>query len=207
MAEEKPAEGLASRWYALVELASRGFFVGAATLLALFSLSLLGVAAYTLLRAALHGEPLLKQILESIGLITIAVAVFDVAKFLVEEELIGERQLRSVLEARRSLTKFFTIIIIIIALEAIVLLFETKLDNVRELIYPTLLMAVGVFALVGLGLFQRLSAEGGSNRIGPDRAADEAREPTVHAAGSGGGARTEDKQSTDPASAPDEQRD
>jgi hypothetical protein len=187
VADGKMASGPASRWMALVELASRIFFAGAAILLGLFSLGLLCVAAWELLSAVFHGETLLAPILESIGLITIAVAVFDVAKFLVEEELIAERQLRSVIEARRSLTKFFTtIIIIVVALEAIVLLFETKLNNVRELIYPTLLMAVGVFALVGLGLFQRLSAEGGSNRIGPDRAADRAHEAVANAAAGGG---------------------
>ena len=186
MADGKMASGPASRWLTLVELASRAFFGGAAVLLGLFSLGLLCVAAWELLSSAFHGEALLAPILESIGLITIAVAVFDVAKFLVEEELIAERQLRSVIEARRSLTKFFTIIIIVVALEAIVLLFETKLDNVRELIYPTLLMAVGVFALIGLGLFQRLSAEGGSNRIGPDRAADRAHEAVANAAAGGG---------------------
>lgn len=198
MSDEKPASAFAARWYRLVELASRAFFAGAATLLGLFSLSLLCVAAYQLIHALLAGGSVLHPILESIGLITIAVAVFDVAKFLVEEELISERQLRSVIEARRSLTKFFTIIIIIVALEAIVLLFETKLENVRDLVYPTMLMAVGVLALVGLGLFQHLSAEGGSNRIGPDRAADRAHEAVAHAA-TGGGELQQEADADDPA--------
>jgi hypothetical protein len=115
-----------------------------------------------------RAEGILNQTLQSIGLVTIAMAVFEVAKFLVEEELIRERQLRSVLEARRSLTKFFTIIVIVLSLEAIVLVFETKLEAISDLIYPTALMAVAVAAVIGLGLFQRLSAEGGSNRIGED---------------------------------------
>ena len=61
---------------------------------------------------------------------TIAIAVFEVGKFMVEEELIRERQLRSVLEARRSLTKFVTIVIITLSLEGLVLVFETKLEHV-----------------------------------------------------------------------------
>jgi hypothetical protein len=148
---------------------SKIFYAVAAVVLVLFSITLLVVAVWHLLSAALQRRDLLHPTLESIGLVTIAIAVFEVAKFLVEEELIRERQLRSVLEARRSLTKFFTIIIITLSLEAIVLVFETKLERIADLIYPTALMAVAVLAVVGLGLFQRLSAEGGSNRIGDDR--------------------------------------
>ncbi len=49
--------------------------------------------------------------------------------------------------------------IIILSLEAILLVFETKLERVSDLIYPTALMAVAVGALVGLGVFLRLSTE------------------------------------------------
>ena len=67
---------------------------------------------------------------------------------------------------------FVTIVIITLALESIVLVFETKLEDIQNLLYPTALMAVAVLALIGLGAFQRLSAEGGSNLIGADEGAD-----------------------------------
>jgi hypothetical protein len=153
---------------AVLNAGSKVFYVVAASVLGAFSATLLIVAAYQLVASFARAEGVLYQTLQSIGLVTIAMAVFEVAKFLVEEELIRERQLRSILEARRALTKFFTIIVIVLSLEAIVLVFETKLEAVSDLIYPTALMAVAVAAVVGLGLFQRLSAEGGSNRIGED---------------------------------------
>lgn len=153
---------------ASIELVSKAFYTLAAFLLTLLSLTLLGVAAYRLTVEVVRGRDPLHQALESIGLVTIALAVFDVGKYLFEEELVRERQLRSVIEARRSLTKFFTIIIIALSLESIVLVFEAKLRDVTELVYPTGLMAVAVAAMIGLGLFQRLSAQGGSNRIGED---------------------------------------
>ena len=152
---------------ALVVAGSKVFYVAAAALLVGLSLTLLGVAAWQL-TAAPFGRDLLHHVLESISLVTIAIAVFEVARYLVEEELIRERQLRSVLEARRSLTKFFTIVIIVVSLEGIVLVFETKLERVADLVYPTGLMIVAVAAMVGLGVFQWLSAAGGSNRIGED---------------------------------------
>ena len=109
------------------------------------------------LRRRLPGPEALPQILRCIGLLTIAVAVFEVAKFLLEEELIRERELRSITDVRLSLTKFFTIVIIVLSLEAIVLVFEVKLDHIDQLIYPTALMGVAILALVGLGLFRWLT--------------------------------------------------
>ena len=56
-----------------------------------------------------------------------------------------------------SLTKFFTIVVIVLSLEGIVLVFEVKLDQLERLIYPTALMAVAILGLVGLGLFRWLT--------------------------------------------------
>ena len=166
--DPEPPETSARVLMVAVNTGSKVFYIVAATVLGAFSATLLIVAAYQLLASLVRAEGILHQTLQSIGLVTIAMAVFEVAKFLVEEELIRERQLRSILEARRSLTKFFTIVVIVLSLEAIVLVFETKLEAISDIVYPTALMAVAVAAVVGLGLFQRLSAEGGSNRIGED---------------------------------------
>ena len=130
----------------LLTAVSKTFFL--VTALALFALAagLVGVAVHDVW-VALPGADLLPQILRCIGLLTIAVAVFEVAKFLLEEELIRERELRSITDVRLSLTKFFTIIIIVLSLEGIVLVFEVKLDHIEQLIYPTALMGVGDSAL------------------------------------------------------------
>ena len=58
---------------------------------------------------------------------------------------------------RLSLTKFFTIVVIVLSLEGIVLVFEVKLDQIEQLIYPTALMVAAILALVGLGLFRWLT--------------------------------------------------
>ena len=166
-----PEEALGAVGWAFIAF-TKVFFGLAALLLFAFSFSLIGLAAWGLGLALLHDRPLMLETLESIGLIIIAIAVFDVAKFLIEEEVINERQLRSIRQARASLTKFFTIIIIAISLEAIVVVIETKLESIEKLIYPVSLMAVGVFALIGLGLFQKLTspAQGGRPRNGEEHA-------------------------------------
>ena len=140
----------------LLEAISKLFFAVTALALFLLAAGLVAVAVRDVW-AALPEPGSLAQILRSIGLLTIAVAVFEVAKFLLEEELIRERELRSITDVRLSLTKFFTIVIIVLSLEGIVLVFEVKLDHIEQLIYPTALMAVAILALVVLGLFRRLT--------------------------------------------------
>ena len=159
---------------ALLNVASKLFFAAAAAALMGLAVALLVTSAERWLTAALGDRELLHQTLECIGLVTIAIAVFEVGKFMVEEELIRERQLRSVLEARRSLTKFLTIVVITVSLEGLVLVFETKLEKVSDLIYPTALLLVAALVVVALGAFQRLSSTSDGNRIGADGKADAA---------------------------------
>jgi hypothetical protein len=154
---------------ALLANGSKLFYAAAALGLTVFAVVLLGIAGYRLVIAAARDWNVLHQTLECIGLVTIAIAVFEVGKFMVEEELVRERQLRSVLEARRSLTKFLTIVIITLSLEGLVLVFETKLERIADLIYPTALLTVAALAVVAMGVFQRLTSESVGNRIGEDR--------------------------------------
>lgn len=98
------------------------------------------------------------SLLNSVGLIIVSVAIIDLSKFVIEEYVLHTRELRAVREARRSLTKFMTIIIIAFALEALVATFEVAREQrFQTLLYPGGLMVTAVLALVGLGVFQWLS--------------------------------------------------
>jgi hypothetical protein len=96
--------------------------------------------------------------LDAIGYVVISIAVFDVAKYLIEEEVMREREMRRAGETGQSLTRFVATIIIATLLEAIVITFKTARDQVPQLIYPVLLVFAGVALMVGLGVFQRLIA-------------------------------------------------
>jgi hypothetical protein len=88
----------------------------------------------------------------------VSLAIADVAKFVIEENVVRERELRSPVEARRSLTKFMTIIIIALSLEAVVGIFEAGRNKTfDQLIYPAMVMITATLALIGLGLFQFFS--------------------------------------------------
>lgn len=97
-------------------------------------------------------------LLDAVGYVVIAIAVFDVGKYLVEEEAIRGREMRRAGEARQSLTKFMSTIAIAVFLEALVTVFGAGKEEVSNMLYPTFLLLAGVALVVGLGVYQKLSA-------------------------------------------------
>jgi hypothetical protein len=98
-------------------------------------------------------------VLAAIGYVVIAIAVFDLAKYFIEEEVIRGRELREAAEARRSLTKFVSTIAIAVFIEGLVITFQASKDDLPSMLYPTALLLTAILIVVGLGVFQRLSAE------------------------------------------------
>ena len=116
-----------------------------------------------------------KSLLDSVGYTVIAIAVFGVAKYILEEEVIDPTQMRNAGQARRSITKFVSTISIAVFLEALVVVFQTsKGTDLSMMLYPTILMFSGVMMVVGLGVYQRLSTSAEREvRSSPAAAAEE----------------------------------
>jgi Ni,Fe-hydrogenase I cytochrome b subunit len=141
-----------------MEHLSRVWFALFGAILVLLASGLVIAGMYQVTSSVLRsGEMINQRLLSAVGYVVIAVAVFDVAKYLLEEEVIRERELRQVGEVRRSLTRFTSTILIAVLLEAIVLIFKMAEDDVTLMIYPTILLLAGVAMLVGLGVFQRMA--------------------------------------------------
>ena len=140
------------------ELFSKTTYFAIAIALMLMAFALVAFSVWNLITGVLTGKGSTAGVLHSVGLIIVSVAIFDVGKFLIEEEVIRARELRSIREARRSLTKFMSIIIIATSLEALVIVFETKQEVVSHLLYPSVLLISGVMVLVGLSVFVWLSS-------------------------------------------------
>lgn len=114
-------------------------------------------------------------ILDTLGYVIVAIAVFDVAKYLFEDEVRRGSERRSASEARRSLTKFLSTIIIALFLEGLVMVFKTAREDITQMLYPTALIVAAILVLVGLGVFQRLSATV-EEKVGDDDEAEEAQD-------------------------------
>jgi hypothetical protein len=149
-------------------------YYGLATaFLMLLALALFAAAVWELVLAAAAGEAM--GIVESAGLVIIGFAMIETSKFIAEEEILRRKELRSAVEARRSLTKFITIIVIAASLEALVMVFETSRTDVTKSIYPAALFVASMFALIALGAFQWLS----SRIAAPPEDADDAGEDAM----------------------------
>jgi hypothetical protein len=139
-----------------MELLSRVAFASAGLVLMVMSFALVvyGVAE-VVLSTTWAGAA--NTLLTGIGYVVIALAVFDVAKYFVEEEVIRGREMRSPGEARRSLTKFISTISIAVFIEGVVITFQASKQDLSLMVYPIALLLTAIVIVVGLGAYQRLS--------------------------------------------------
>jgi hypothetical protein len=137
---------------------ARLLFVLVALALFTLAISLVISGSWQLVRGAFGGQVGIYNLMNGVGLLIVSLAIADVAKFVVEENVVRDREMRSPAEALRSLTKFMTIIIIALSLEGVVGIFEAGREKkFADLVYPSIVVAAAIFALVGLGAFQYLS--------------------------------------------------
>lgn len=151
---EGPAPTLIDKLYSGL---SKIYFFVATLLLIVTAIALLANAVWQVATSIGTGD-LVNVGLDSIGLMIIGFAVVETAKFIAEEELLRDRELRSSLESRRSITKFTTIIVIAMSLEALVMTFKASQESIRDAIYPAMLFVAAMFALIALGIYQFLSS-------------------------------------------------
>jgi hypothetical protein len=139
------------------EFLSTVFYIAASVIFSVFSIALIVLAIAEVLNSLDQRDSLLLVILHSVGLVVVSVAVFDVAKFLMEEQVLRKGEVRTPEESKKTLTKFMTIITIAVSLEALVFIFAAGKSDMTTLIYPTLLLLGAVAIVVGLGYYQKLS--------------------------------------------------
>jgi hypothetical protein len=160
----------------IYQLLARAVFCAVSIVLMLVAIGLIvfaGMQQVTAFQAPEHDIG--RALLDSVGYMVIAIAIFEVAKYILEEEVIDPTQMRNAGQARRSITKFVSTISIAVFLEALVAVFQTsKGTDLTMMLYPTLLLFSGVTMVIGLGVYQRLStAAEGEVRNSPEAAAEE----------------------------------
>lgn len=137
------------------------FFATLTLVVAAFSL--LGKAIYEIYDSILVKGEINKNILDAITYTVIAIAVCDVGRYLVEEEVEHEKKLNSPAEARKTLTRFMAVITIALLLEGLVGVFEAGNNDMSGVMFPLAIIIGAIFVLIGLGVFQRLSV--GTERL------------------------------------------
>jgi len=127
--------------------------------LGLISITMMGVALWNIWVSVHEKTLLVKALLDAIGLIVIGMAVFDVSRFLLEEEVLHSSGTKSPAKQRETLIKFLVIIAIAVSLEALVFIFDAGKKDISNLIYPTFLLIAAVLLVIGLGVYQKLTRD------------------------------------------------
>ncbi|WP_227842490.1 general glycosylation pathway protein [Halomonas sediminis] len=127
--------------------------------LGIISLTMMGVALWDIWLSLHEKTLLIAALLNAIGLIVIGMAVFDVSKFLLEEEVFSSSATKSPEKQREALLKFLVIIAIAISLESLVFIFDAGSKDITTLIYPTFLLIAAILLVVGLGVYQKLTRD------------------------------------------------
>jgi len=149
-------------------------YAAAALAMMAISVGLITVSLTRVYAAIINHERAEGALLEAVSSLVISVAILDVAKYVMEEEVLRSRELLNPTEAREAVTKFMVIIALVVAIEGIVLVFELGNSEPELLLYPILLLAMSVIIVVGLGVFQRLSLQA-EKRLADAESAHEAR--------------------------------
>ncbi|MCK9473178.1 PDC sensor domain-containing protein [Sulfurimonas sp.] len=128
---------------------------------ALFSFALVAVALLLFFKGIqsffvneiLPGQFQIKDVFEATILITLALAIFDLAKTLIEEEILGRNKENSISGPHKTMVRFLGSIIIALSIEALMLVFKFAITDPQMLIYALYIVAGVSMLLVTLAVY------------------------------------------------------
>lgn len=119
-------------------------------------------AAFTDIATLLNVEHSLQELqLKPFGVIifmTLALAIFDLGKTILEEEVLMQKDILRHSSTRRTITRFIAAILIAVSIEALMLMFKGALGDGGETPKGVWMMLAAVGLLVGLGIYVYLGA-------------------------------------------------
>ncbi len=133
---------------------TRYFYALFGFMLALFSVALIAYALYivwTLI--ASHDKELLAGIFRSIIALTLGLAIFDLAKTILEHEVFYKSLSRNNNLENRLLARFLISIIIALSIEALMVVFKIALSDYSQMIHAFYLISGVGIMIVSLSLF------------------------------------------------------
>lgn len=98
-----------------------------------------------------------QEVIEAIGILAAAVVALQIAETIIEEEVVRDADISAPTRVRRFLSRFFVVVVVALAIEALVATFRAVHDDASELLYvAALVTAVGVL-LAAWGVFIHLN--------------------------------------------------
>ncbi|HEX8557742.1 MAG TPA: hypothetical protein VF668_06565 [Pyrinomonadaceae bacterium] len=107
--------------------------------------------------AALPLRERFNSVLESIGLLTIAVVALELGQTVLEEEVRREAHVSSPTRVRRFLSRFMVVVVVALAIESLVSVFELAHEDPSRLPQAASIAAAAGVLLAAWGVFIRLN--------------------------------------------------
>jgi hypothetical protein len=101
--------------------------------------------------------PRLNAVLESIAVLTVAVAALELGQTILEEEVNRQAQMSAPTRVRRFLSRFMVVLVVALSIETVVLVFRLSQDAPEMLPYAASVGAAAALLLAAWGLFIRLN--------------------------------------------------
>ncbi len=99
------------------------------------------------------------QIFGTVILITLGLAIFDLGKTILEEEVLLHKDIHHEGSTRRTISRFMSAIVIAVSIESLLLMFKSLLGGADHLVSAVLMLFAAVAMLVGLGIYLKLTDE------------------------------------------------
>ncbi|WBS04588.1 hypothetical protein OU994_10040 [Pseudoduganella sp. SL102] len=137
-------------------------YIAVAVFFLVCGIALVGMAAWEIweaLTAAVDAEtpPRFVRILECIGLLTIAVASFELGQTVLEEEVQREASISTPTRVRRFLSRFLVVVVVSLSIECLVSAFQSLHGHPELLPHAGVIGLCAAGLLVAWGIFVRLN--------------------------------------------------
>ncbi len=132
---------------------------------AVFSLGLFAVvgmllfSAFSEMTSMFSGNTDYHQPFTAIIYLTLGMAIFDLAKTTLEEEVLTHKDIFRHSTTRRTITRFMASILVAVSIEALLLMFKGAMGQAEYLSHAALIMISAVVLLIGLGVYVYLGAK------------------------------------------------
>jgi hypothetical protein len=97
------------------------------------------------------------SVLESIGLLTIAVVALELGQTVLEEEVLREAQVSAPTRVRRFLSRFMVVVVVALSIESLVAVFELAHDDPTRLPQAASIAAAAGVLLAAWGIFIKMN--------------------------------------------------
>ena len=146
----------------IVQKVTNAAYILVSIILFIIAFTIIFWSVYQIITDVIHGSSSetgwrLYKVMEEVAFIVFAVAVADVARYLLVEEVLHGKEKKPHAERRKALSNLILIITTAFSLEGLILTIQMAKISIEKLIYPIMLLIVSAILLIALGLYQKLS--------------------------------------------------